>query len=241
MDQSKTQTLCRGRAILDLVLVLGILFSIKEYLLRVDGMWTYAGPISLLTAVTFAYWRLRANKEGLKSIGLRRPKSIIVTILLVILTMGLGVGIGIVGNWIIDSIQSTFQIAPAVGDERLGNRFANLQGSIPLLIYWLIVAWVIGGFTEEILFRGFLLNRFNGLLKGAVPFSIVFAILIQAAIFGQQHIYYQGWEGFIATGLVALLYGVLYILFRGNLWPMVISHGLTNTIGLTFIYLNGVS
>ncbi len=241
MEQTENGSLSKSKAFIDLALVLGILFTLKEYFLRVDGMWTYAGPISLLTAVIFAYWRLRANGEGLKSIGLRRPKSIIITILLVILTMGLGIGIGIVGNSIIDSIQSTFGIAPVVGDERLGNRFADLQGSIPLLIYWLIIAWVIGGFTEEILFRGFLLNRFNSLLKGVVPFSIVFAILLQAAIFGQQHIYYQGWEGFIATGLVAILYGVLYKLFRGNLWPMVMSHGLTNSIGLTIIYLNGVS
>jgi membrane protease YdiL (CAAX protease family) len=33
-----------------------------------------------------------------------------------------------------------------------------------------------------------------------------------------------------------LVSGILYLLFKRNLWPLTLSHGLVNTIGLTLIY-----
>jgi membrane protease YdiL (CAAX protease family) len=114
-------------------------------------------------------------------------------------------------------------------------RFADLPGNTAAFVYWLAVAWIIGGFAEEMLFRGLLITRFKTLFS-SIPFGLIIAIIMPAILFGQQHYYYQGIGGAFATGGVALVSGILYLLFKRNLWPLTLSHGLVNTIGLTLIY-----
>ena len=116
------------------------------------------------------------------------------------------------------------------------NRFKNVPGNFPAYFYWLIISWVIGGFTEELLFRGFLINRFEKVLV-KIPFAIAFAVIFQAIIFGQQHMYYQGWVGFVATGVIGLTSGLIYIFCKRRLLPLIISHGLANTLGMTLMYM----
>ena len=115
-----------------------------------------------------------------------------------------------------------------------------MPGNLPAYLFWLGIAWVIGGFTEEVLFRGMLISRFEKLFTFA-PFGVFFAIVMQAIIFGQQHFYYQGLNGALATGAIALVSGLFYFLLKRNLWPLMLSHGLANTLGLTLIYLGKVS
>lgn len=62
------------------------------------------------------------------------------------------------------------------------------------------------------------------------------AIVCQSVGFGQQHLYYQGWAGAVATGATALISGVFYVVLKRNLWPLILSHGLANTLGLTLIF-----
>ena len=114
-------------------------------------------------------------------------------------------------------------------------RFADVPGNTAAFVYWLAVAWIIGGFAEEMLFRAFFITRFE-MLFSRIPFGLVVAVILPAIIFGQQHYYYQGISGAFATGGVALVSGILYLLFKRNLWPLTLSHGLINTVGLTLIY-----
>ena len=120
-------------------------------------------------------------------------------------------------------------------DPRYSGRFADLPGNTGRLLYWISVSWIVGGFVEEMLFRAMLQSRFERLLAGN-PYSAPIAVVLQAIVFGQQHFYYQGWSGALATGGIALISGALFIFLRRNLWPLIVSHGLANTIGLTLIY-----
>jgi membrane protease YdiL (CAAX protease family) len=59
-------------------------------------------------------------------------------------------------------------------------------------------------------------------------------------LFGQQQMYYQGLAGALATGTQAAISGLLYLFSRRNLWPLILSHGLANTLGMTMLYLQGI-
>ena len=107
-----------------------------------------------------------------------------------------------------------------------------------MLVLWIGIGWVIGGFTEELLFRGFLFNKCEMALKG-LPGAVLIAILIQSVLFGQQHFYYQGLGDALATFTIAVIANLLYLFGRRNLWALILSHGSANTLGMTMLYLQG--
>ena len=80
----------------------------------------------------------------------------------------------------------------------------------PLMLgLWIVlVAWLAAGFGEELLWRGFLLDRLMRL--PGISGRIWLAIVIQAVLFGLPHLY-QGWGGVIVTGSIGLLLGWLRI------------------------------
>ncbi len=224
-------------AVVDLIYVLATLFILKETLLQFPVMWTFAGPISLLSALGVAIWRLKLSGQSLKTIGFvqNQTKRSLVLWTVVALASTL-----ILANVAVSLIGQLFELPSGTNEElsqAMSGRFSNVPGNLAVYAYWLVVAWVIGGFTEELLFRGFMLHRFEQAYK-KLPFAIALAVITQALIFGQQHFYYQGLNGFIATGIVGLLSGTIYVYCNRRLWPLILSHGLVNTLGFTLIYLN---
>ncbi|MCJ8325326.1 MAG: CPBP family intramembrane metalloprotease [Rhizobiales bacterium] len=224
-------------AAIDIVLVLGTLLMLKYSLLSVEALWTYAGPISLLSALAVGSWRLRKRRESWANLGLGRPKSIRWTILWTLVALVVTIVVGILAESLLANlIGAPDEVTQAI-DAQFQGRFENIPGNFPAYLFWLVTAWIIGGFTEEILFRGVLLTRFEYLFV-KFPFAVFLAIALQAVLFGQQHYYYQGLAGWVATGAIAFVSGILYLAFKRNLWPLVLSHGLSNTLGLTIIYLS---
>jgi len=224
-------------ALIDLTLVLATLFILKNVLLQFHWLWTYAGPISLLASLAVATWILKLNGENWQSIGLKHDSS---HLNLILWTLGALVVTILMGN-IAGQIASSMIINPEPLSEQTitytQNRFGDIPGNLSLYLMWITIAWIIGGLTEELLFRGFLISRFERLLS-KLPFAIVYAIIIQALIFGQQHMYYQGVIGLVEVGIIGVVSGVIYVLCKRRLWALVISHGLANTLGMTMLYLS---
>jgi membrane protease YdiL (CAAX protease family) len=108
-------------------------------------------------------------------------------------------------------------------------RFEGLEGNLPLFLLWVVIGWVVGGFFEEMIFRGFLLNNFEKLF-GKNRNAITLAILSQAFIFGLAHFYNRGIVGGLTIFVVAIVLGILYIKFGRNLWPLIIAHGIIDTL-----------
>jgi membrane protease YdiL (CAAX protease family) len=221
---------------LDLLYTLGTLFSLKWFLLQIPAMWTFAGPIALLSALAVATWRLKRNNESWCSLGLFNTGNYLTLILWTIGAFIIALFIGNVGGALANALISS----PGEVNDQINvvvqNRFSNVQDNIPVYIYWLVISWVIGGFTEELLFRGFMILRFEKALS-KLPFATAIAIFLQALIFGQQHMYYQGYVGLVETGFIAISSGLIFVLCKRRLWPLIISHGLANTIGMTMIFM----
>ncbi len=109
--------------------------------------------------------------------------------------------------------------------------FAAIQRSKANLIIGVLVAWVLGGFLEELVARGIVLNSIHSLLYpylGAV-LSAIIAILIAAAGAGLMHLY-QGPRAPLIIAQISVLFGLLFVVSGYNLWPVILCHGLYDTI-----------
>ncbi len=111
------------------------------------------------------------------------------------------------------------KLAAAVRAKKLAPR--NLQE----LSAFLVVA-VTGSFSEELLFRGFLLWFF------APVFGVAGAVLSSGLIFGLAHAY-QGRGNSLRTGILGALFAAAY-LASGNLWWLIAVHVMMNILGGLF-------
>jgi len=80
-----------------------------------------------------------------------------------------------------------------------------------------ILLAIVAGFSEEIIYRGFLIDRFSTLFG-----SVWLAALASSALFGFSH-GYQGRVGIVRSGLIGLALASLY-LRTGNLVTVMVTH-----------------
>ncbi len=104
---------------------------------------------------------------------------------------------------------------------------AMLDSPTRLAIFAVIVV-VAGGIREEVQ-RAFILHRFRQDLGGVGMGLLVFSIA-----FGLGHMV-QGYDAAILTGLLGLLWGIVYVARRSIVAP-VVSHSLFNLTELAIFY-----
>ena len=170
------------------------------------------------------------RKLGWRGVGLRRPINWLRTI-------GLGVLIGVAWQllefWVIDP--QLLQRGVLIDL----NQFDQFRGNIPNLIAnALIGGWMFGAFMEEMVLRGYMINRFTDLL-GDNCSSLTVGVLVSSVLFAIGHMN-LGIGGVIENFIFALGMAGLYLAARRNLWLPIIAHGVCNSIGFYFIYL-GIS
>ncbi len=112
--------------------------------------------------------------------------------------------------------------------------FSKARGDWRQLVLLLLVSWFLAAILEETIFRGFLINEISGWFNDNL-LGIILSILIGSVIFGLAHTY-QGKSGVYSTGIVGALLAVIFVVGGFNLWLVIITHGLIDTIGLTLMY-----
>lgn len=168
------------------------------------------------------------KRESFKDIGFTKPKSWGKAILWGTV---LGLAIHLFTTILLDPLLEII-----TGEELDYSQFDDMRGNIVLLLIWLLVGWVIGGFLEEMSFRGFMISRIRYLFNND-NLSTVLAVFLTAIPFGLAHAY-QGESGIISTALVGIIFAVIYIRNGYNLWIPIIAHGMVDTFGLIFIYFS---
>ena len=63
------------------------------------------------------------------------------------------------------------------------------------------------------------------------------AVIISSILFGIAH-RYQGMAGMISTGIVGLFFGIIFIKNKNGLWLTILTHGVYDVIGITFIFMD---
>jgi membrane protease YdiL (CAAX protease family) len=112
--------------------------------------------------------------------------------------------------------------------------FTNIVGNYKLLLIYLMLTWVLAAFGEEMVHRGYLLNRVADLLRGA-PARWTLSLLITSFAFGFGH-YDQRLTGWIENTINALLLGGLYLWLGRCLAVPIVAHGVTDTIDFLLIF-----
>ena len=108
-----------------------------------------------------------------------------------------------------------------------------IRSSIARLIMTIFAAWIIGGFYEEVVFRGYIQNILEKkLFKGMGRWL---PIVITSILFGLYHLQ-QDIFAVIAACLGGLYWSILYKKWNNNLWVSIISHALFDMITLILIY-----
>ncbi|MCA1936906.1 MAG: CPBP family intramembrane metalloprotease [Asticcacaulis sp.] len=112
----------------------------------------------------------------------------------------------------------------------------SIKGDVIAYAIWIVlVVWGSAAFGEELLARGFILNRMEAVF-GRSPVGIALAVLGQAAIFGALHAI-QGTTGVVITAYIGIVLAGTYYLSGRNLWAPILAHGLMDTVSLTTMYL----
>lgn len=109
-----------------------------------------------------------------------------------------------------------------------------VKGNFPVLIASLLLTWFTAAFLEEVIFRAFFINSLD-LLLGENSWSLVGALLLSSLAFGGIHAY-QGITGILITSSLGLIFGVAFLLNGRRIWPLVIIHGLIDTLTLISVY-----
>jgi len=116
--------------------------------------------------------------------------------------------------------------------------FSNIRNSPVNYVIILIIALLVGGFYEEIIFHGFIFTRFEKIFKGRWATPIAF--MLTTIIFGLYH-FQQGIKGILLTAIAGAVYHALILKFNRNLWYGIFVHAFFDFIGLTLIYLGKLS
>jgi uncharacterized protein len=178
-----------------------------------------------ITGFLVAWFVLHWRGELWDSLGLRKPAS-----------WPRAIAIAIV-LYCVDYAVSTWavpQIAAIVHPVPRPSFLAYIHGDVTGLVTWVTIGWIVGGFFEECLFRGFLLNRVEKALGGGA-LALTVAVIAQAILFGSLHLY-AGTFAFLYAALFGLTHGIFYVLGGRNLWPLIIVHGTWDTVGIWGVY-----
>jgi membrane protease YdiL (CAAX protease family) len=208
----------RHAAALEIALV--IAFTVGHRVLRVIPV---DETILVLALGWISLWR---RGVGWRGVGLTRPPSWPRAV-------AVGVAVGVMLQ-----VLSEYVSEPLI--EHLTGQRANLEGFRSLvgnerqLALYLVLVWTWAAFGEELAYRGYLLNRAADLV-GRTPAGWSVAVVFVTGLFGFGHSY-QGLAGMLDTGLHGLILCGVYLASGRNLWPVILAHGVTDTVAIGLLY-----
>jgi membrane protease YdiL (CAAX protease family) len=218
----------RWDAAADIVLTLaasGALYGLEMGLQSVgllpeSGM--YTGAITLVGTLAFVVWLVRWRGQRLAVLGLRRPHAwwFVPAWGLAILVVNVAAQLTLV-----PALASVLHLpAPDV------SQYDVLRGNLGLFVAAALGAMFTGGFIEEVLYRGLMVDRLARIFGGGRRGELLAAVGCGVP-FGLIH-FEWGLGGIFLTAVMGAVQGLMYLVTRRNLWPLVAAHA-----GMDFILL----
>jgi membrane protease YdiL (CAAX protease family) len=113
--------------------------------------------------------------------------------------------------------------------------FLVLQGNRKYSLIALGFAWTLAAFGEELVWRGYLMNRVAGLLQNTRA-AWISSLLVVNVAFGYAHSY-QGITGMVEEGLAGIFLGLMYLGTGRNLAVPIVAHGVSDTLDVLLLFL----
>jgi len=202
-------------------LALSRVFHIATYLVSFEGLpqiWLCRFLEPLVTIPILTVW-LRRHGEGWHELGLRKPtawRPFATQVAFTAVGLVAVVFLGIAGFW----KPFHFRITPP----------PDIQDKTTLAAA--LAFMLLGtGLNQELVFRGFLLNRLVKAFRGKWHPAIV----TTAVVFGLLH-FAVGIPGVIDAAVAGLLLGAIYLRAEKNLWVVAVGHSIANAILLVYAY-----
>ena len=184
-------------------------------------------PLSATPFLLLLGWlSLRLRGIGWRVVGLRRPASWRDTLLL-------GIAVGVVYQFF-----SLYLLEPLIvlltGKPIDLSQFAPVKGNVFLLALFLALVWTLAAFGEELVYRGYIMNRMAELAGGSSR-AWALSLVVVSLLFAVVHLS-QGISGVATVMAAGLVYGGLYLWSGRNLWAPIIAHGVYDTVAVLLAF-----
>jgi uncharacterized protein len=113
--------------------------------------------------------------------------------------------------------------------------FRALHGNITWTLVALAGTWTLAAFGEEMVYRGYLMNRVVDVLRPTRA-AWTFSLIIVSCTFGASHID-QGITGQLENMIDGLFLGAIYLACRRSLSVSIVAHGVTDTLDVLLLFL----
>ena len=208
----------RAPAIIDLAIVALVFVADWHHLI-------YFSKTPYLLAL--GWLSLRVRGLGWRSVGFTRPQNWLRT-----LQLGLLAGLAIEG---LELFVTQPLLVHLTGKYPDLTELGQARGNFNMLLLLLAATWSLAAFGEELVWRGYILNRVSDLV-GRSSVGIALALTIVSVAFGLAHAD-QGLTGVVENIIDGALLGLLYLLAGRNLWLPIVAHGMTDTVDSLLLYL----
>ena len=112
--------------------------------------------------------------------------------------------------------------------------FRSVHGNLKLVLIYIALVWPVAAFGEEMVYRGYLMNRVADLFNRTRAAWIASLVAVHVG-FGLAH-GYQGITGILDEALMGVLLAVIYLATGRNLAVPIVAHGVQDTIDFVLIY-----
>ncbi|HWX67876.1 MAG TPA: CPBP family intramembrane glutamic endopeptidase [Rhodanobacter sp.] len=166
--------------------------------------------------VAAVLWYVRKREyRPLSSIGFRTPG---------MKNIALGVGAGLLITAVLGAMYIVVLPALHLNDSVASTTNASALMATPL--WWRFISTIRAAVTEEVLFRGYALERIEE-LSG----SRIVAVAVSCAVFTLAHVSSWGWSHELIVAVGGLAFSLLY-LWRRNLWVNIIAHFIVDAMSV---------
>jgi uncharacterized protein len=185
-------------------------------------------PVSKTPFLLMLGWgSLRMRRLGWGDVGLAKKRAWPFTII-----VGLGTGLLLEAFELFISQPLLIRLT---GKQPDLSAFRRLHGNLQMALIGLLFTWTVAAFGEEMVWRGYLMNRVAALGKGTRR-AWAISMLIVNMVFGLAHSN-QGITGILDEGLMGVLLGGIYLTGGCDLFLPIVAHGVQDTVDLVLIFL----
>jgi len=206
-------------------IVAGLELLVVPLLLWLQAVGWLAKP--KLPLLLFGWLSMWLRRVSWRSVGLCRPESWPATVVAAIV-------IGLAYDAL--DIGAVLPLLHRLTGEPLElGQFASLKGNARMLALLVAASWVSAAFLEEMLYRGYFLNRVADVFGRTIAGWTLSAVLA-SLVFGLAH-HAQGVTGVLDNVLAGGLFAGLYFASGRNLWLPILVHGIIDTTSVVLLYL----
>ena len=188
--------------------------------------------IANIAMIIMIWTGLYLRGQSWSHFGLNFRKPSFIGLIRVVLLSIVVFALALVGFFVGSTIMANITGIPEQADM---SGYNYLEGNLPMLALALTGVYIVSSFGEEVIYRGFLINRIEE-LGSKIRLSTLLAVLVSSVIFGLAH-FEWGLVGIVQTGFMGLALALTYIFLKRNLWLLILAHAYMDTILMIQMYL----